>query len=202
MNDDFSPRCHPAGGQAGRRRRGGLILAAAAVMAAGVGTGCANPNFIPPGSQPLAPARHRAFTAMARFLPGQWQVEQLRQAPQATFGANLIQRAAEVADVASWSRMDFQPLPADAGIAHPGTLELRSGRHHVRLSYWLEGNVVAIASSAERFLSHEHWQALASRQMLLLRSISDGEVITLRRLSHSPAPPSPKPPNHHSPRRG
>ncbi len=201
MTHGSSARRRPAGGRAGRRGRGGWALAAAVLLAAAAGTGCANPNFVPPGSLPLTAAEPRALTATAQFLPGRWQVEHVQQAPQATFGANLIQRAAEVADVANWSEMDFQPLPADAGISHPGTVELSSGAHHVRLSYWLEGNVMAIASRAERFLSHEHWQVLAGRKLLLLRSISDGEVILLRRFGPTAAPPRPTPPKRRSPRR-
>lgn len=201
MTHAASAPWRPAGRRAGRRWRGGLALAAAVLLAAGAGTGCANPNFVPPGSLPLTAAEPRSATATAQFLPGRWQVEHVQQPPQATFGANLIQRAAEVADVAGWSEMDFQPLPAGAGVSHPGTVELSSGAHHVRLSYWMEGNVMAIAARAERFLSHEHWQVLAGRKLLLLRSISDGEVILLRRLGPTAAPPRPTPPNRRSRRR-
>ncbi|MGH9533472.1 MAG: hypothetical protein ACRD2E_01285, partial [Terriglobales bacterium] len=158
-----------------------------ALLAAALAPGCVNPNFLPPGSQPLAAAHPYPPLALARLLPGSWRLVKVQSPPQAAFATNLIESAAEVADVPAWTEMIFAAPPSGATATHPGTLTLRRGDRSAQLHYWSEGALLAMASSSSADLGHEHWQAVASGDTLLLRSLSDGEVLTLQRLRPPPA---------------
>lgn len=154
------------------------VLSLAALLA-----GCANPNFLPPGSRPVAAVRTYPQGALERNLAGSWRVLRRQQPPQTAYGANLLQRAAEVQNVTGWAAMNFLPTPRPVSEAHPGVLVLSSGKHSIRLSYWIEGNLVAIAPSGNRRTAHSHWEAVAGPKTLLLRSLEDGEVLTMARES-------------------
>lgn len=156
------------------------VLAGAAAAGAGL-AGCANPNFLPPGSRPVAEVRTYPQGALEKNLAGAWRVLRRQQPPQTAYGANLLQRAAEVQNVPGWAALHFLPTPRPANEAHPGVLVLSSGKHSIRMSYWIEGNLVAIAPSESQGTAHSHWEAVAAPQTLLLRSLEDGEVLTLAR---------------------
>ncbi len=161
-----------------------LALVPVAAIAAAL-SGCANPNFIPAGSRPIQSVTAYPQPALAQGLAGKWRVLRHQQPPQTAYAANLLQRAAEVQNVNGWTAMSFLPPSQPLSEEHPGALVVANGARSVHLVYWLEGNLVAIASSENRTMAHGHWQAVIGPKTLWLRSLEDGEVITLARAPSS-----------------
>lgn len=110
-------------------------------------------------------------------MPGTWRVQHVRQPQLPAFTGNLIQRAALIAGLTGWQELIF--LPPAHGVA---ILELRSHNTVSQLDYHIEDNLLAIGSADPR-LSHEHWEADYMGGVLYLRSLADGEVLDLTKVS-------------------
>lgn len=164
-----------------RLLRLGLWGLAMALVGGMVLEGCANPNFVPPGSRPFAQIQAYPAEALAQDLSGNWRVQRRQQPPQTAYAANLLQRAAEVENIAGWEAMNFLPTPRTPTEADPGVLVIRDGKRSMKLNYWIEGNLVAMAPSGNHTMAHSHWEAVTGAKTLLLRSLDDGEVISLVR---------------------
>lgn len=159
-------------GGCGRRWARSATLALAGLAAAA----CASPYFVPPGSRPAALARPYPQRDWAQLLLGRWRVVAVSNPKGANAIGNLIQRAADVAGVSAWSEITFSPL------SRPGqaNLSLSAPGHQATLDYWIEGDLLAVAQGSPP-LGHEHWQPNLANGRLFLRSLDDGQLISLRR---------------------
>ena len=152
-----------------------LLLAGLAAATAAGALGCAAPYRIPSGSRPLAQAPSPAHPDWTTLLPGTWDVRAALAPQSPTYAGNLIRRSADMAGVSDWRQLIFAPA-RDGG----ATLELRDGGVTRQLDYRIEDDLVAIGPENPQ-LSHEHWQPNYANGLLYLRSLSDGEVLTLAR---------------------